>query len=227
MWRQVCPELREHSTSVCVISMNCTSPLQTGGTSRRQQQHSTVFHYSRNLYIIKQMASLQTNTALLSEGEGVSTRKTLKAPPQQTGRPRQDLERWDLPLFQVSSSQILPQCCPSMCTAKDNYVVLFMMVFPYTKWLWADSTCIPSALLLGLHESGYRRFSACLPLKAWTPSTKKKKSRLTLSTDVSHKSLTCNLGSCSSCFQRTNKLQHKTLISAGRAAFINELNKPS
>lgn len=104
-------------------------------SNRRQQQHSTVFHYSRNLYIIKQMASLQTNTALLSEGEGVSTRKTLKPPPQQTGRPRQDLERWDLALFQVSSSQILPQCCPSMCTAKDNYVVLFMMVFPYTKWL--------------------------------------------------------------------------------------------
>lgn len=77
-------ELREHSISVCVISMNCTSPLQTGGMSRRQQQHSTVFHYSRNLYIIKQMASLQTNTALLSEGEGVSTHKTLKPAPQQT-----------------------------------------------------------------------------------------------------------------------------------------------
>lgn len=52
---------RTQPLSVCVICMNCTSLLQTGGMSRRRQRLNTIFHYSPYLYIIKQMASLFKN----------------------------------------------------------------------------------------------------------------------------------------------------------------------
>lgn len=121
---------RTQPLSVCVICMNCTSLLQTGGMSWRRQRLNTIFHYSPNLYIIKQMASLFKN-----KKKNRSAASRLAA----CSRPCTD------PATVLSVMWAITWLCllyDGICVYKCMHTVLGA---EYWKWILKFSVCIPGS----------------------------------------------------------------------------------
>lgn len=105
-------ELREHSISVCAISMNWTKlthhPFKHSGDVREAAttppQHSlslqpeSIYHQTDGVSLNKHSAVVWRWRSLRASANVKLNRQTDRRTDRQTGQLRQDVERWDLPL---------------------------------------------------------------------------------------------------------------------------------